>query len=77
MRKMTRIGIVLILIGFVALLGYAVYSLLVAIYSTEDIPLIIKLAVPILIGGLTVLIVSVVRDRLRDRRNEKFKEVKY
>ena len=77
MRKMTRIGIVLILIGFVALLGYGVYSLLVAIYSTEDIPLIIKLAVPILIGGLTVLIVSVVRDRLRDRRNEKFKEVKY
>lgn len=77
MRKMARIGIVLILIGFVALLGYGVYSLLVAIYSTEDIPLIIKLAVPILIGGLTVLIVSVVRDRLRDRRNEKFREVKY
>ena len=74
---MARIGIVLILVGFLTLLGYGMYSLLVAIYSTEDIPLIIKLAVPVLIGGLMVLIVSVVRDRLRDRRNEKFREVKY
>ena len=74
---MARIGIVLILVGFLTLLGYGMYSLVVAIYSTEDIPLIIKLAVPVLIGGLMVLIVSVGRDRLRDRRNEKFMEVKY
>ena len=74
---MARIGIVLILVGFLTLLGYGMYSLVVAIYSTEDIPLIIKLAVPVLIGGLMVLIVSVVRDRLRDRRNEKFREGKY
>ena len=74
---MARIGIVLILVGFLTLLGYGMYSLLVAIYSTEDIPLIIKLAVPVLIGGLMVLIVSVGRDRLRDRRNEKFREVNY
>ena len=74
---MARIGIVLILVGFLTLLGYGMYSLLVAIYSTEDIPFIIKLAVPVLIGGLMVLIVSVGRDRLRDRRNEKFREVKY
>lgn len=74
---MARIGIVLILVGFLTLLGYGMYSLLVVIYSTEDIPLIIRLAVPIIIGGLMVLIVSVVRDRLRDRRNEKFREVKY
>ena len=71
------IGIVLILVGFLTLLGYGMYSLVVAIYSTEDIPLIIKLAVPVLIGGLMVLIVSVGRDRIRDRRNEKFREVKY
>ena len=74
---MARIGIVLILVGFLTLLGYGMYSLVVAIYSTEDIPFIIKLAVPVLIGGLMVLIVSIVRDRLRDRRNEKFREVKY
>ena len=74
---MARIGIVLVLVGFLTLLGYGMYSLLVVIYSTEDIPLIIKLAVPVLIGGLMVLIVSVGRDRLRDRRNEKFREVKY
>ena len=77
MRNMARIGIVLILVGFLTLLGYGMYSLLVVIYSTEDIPLIIKLAVPVLIGGLMVLIVSVGRDRLRDRRNERFREVKY
>tara|TARA_B100000029_G_scaffold504881_1_gene584562 strand:- start:114 stop:347 length:234 start_codon:yes stop_codon:yes gene_type:complete len=77
MRNMARIGIVLILVGFLTLLGYGMYSLLVVIYSTEDIPLIIRMAVPIIIGGLMVLIVSVVRDRLRDRRNEKFREVKY
>ena len=74
---MARIGIVLILVGFLTLLGYGMYSLVVAIYSTEDIPLIIKLVVPVLIGGLMVLIVSVGRDRIRDRRNEKFREVKY
>ena len=74
---MARFGIMLILVGFLTLLGYGMYSLVVAIYSTEDIPLIIKLAVPVLIGGLMVLIVSVGRDRLRDRRNEKFREVKY
>ena len=74
---MARNWIALILVGFLTLLGYGMYSLVVAIYSTEDIPLIIKLAVPVLIGGLMVLIVSVGRDRIRDRRNEKFREVKY
>ena len=72
---MANAGIALFLIGLGILIVYGVYSILRAIYSESDVPLILKVVTPVIVGGVTLLLIGVIRDRLRDRGREKFEEV--
>ena len=72
---MANAGIALFLIGLGILIVYGVYSILWAIYSEGDVPLILKVVTPVIVGGVTLLLIGVIRDRLRDRGREKFEEV--
>ena len=72
---MANAGIALFLIGLGILIVYGVYSILWAIYRESDVPLILKVVTPVIVGGVTLLLIAVIRDRLRDRGREKFEEV--
>ena len=72
---MANTGIALFLIGLGILIVYGVYSILWAMYSESDVPLILKVVTPVIVGGVTLLLIGVIRDRLRDRGREKFEEV--
>ena len=72
---MANAGIALFLIGLGILIGYGVYSTLWAIYRESDVPLILKVVTPVIVGGVTLLLIGVIRDRLHDRGREKFEEV--
>ena len=72
---MANAGIALFLIGLGILIVYGVFSILCAIYSESDVPLILKVVTPVIVGGVTLLLIGVIRDRLRDRGREKFEEV--
>ena len=72
---MANAGIALFLIGLGILIVYGGYSILWAIYSESDVPLILKEVTPVIVGGVTLLLIGVIRDRLRDRGREKFEEV--
>ena len=74
-RIMANAGIALFLTGLGILIVYGVYSILWAIYSESDVPLILKVVTPVIVGGVTLLLIGVIRDRLRDRGREKFEEV--
>ena len=73
---MVKVGAVLMVGGLAALVGYAVYLLFRALFL-EDVSLIVQIAVPAALVGLALLMIAVVRDRLRKRRGEQFKEVNF
>ncbi|MFQ5631722.1 MAG: anti-sigma factor family protein [bacterium] len=66
-------------VGAVILLTYAIYHLIEALFglmSDPVVPFLIKLAVILVIGGLVVLFVSVVREKLMLQKKDQYKEVK-
>ena len=74
---MNKAGIVVLLAGIVGLIAYGVYGLVVAMYGESGVPIVIKIAVPAVVVGLALVLIGTIRDRIRDRRGEDFKEVKY
>ena len=71
---MQTVGLGLLLAGLTGLLGVGVYYALEALAS-DDIPLAIRLSIVAVVAGFLVLVVSVVRDRVRESRSERFEEV--
>ena len=65
------IGLTLILGGFLAFVGYGVHSLL----TDAEAPAIIKFAVLALYGGLAVLLLLALRQRLVERRTDKYRDI--
>ena len=75
MRKIEIFGALLIILGILILIGYAVYLFVQA----TDVPFFIRAGITVLITGILVLLLSLVRERLLDIRQEKMdkrKEVK-
>ena len=48
-----------------------------ALFGADEIPVLIKIAVPAVAVGMAVLLVVAVVQRMRDRKEEDFKEVEY
>ena len=74
---LAKIGVVALLLGMALLIGYGLYILLHTIYTYEDVPLIIKIVLPVILGGLCLMTLSVLRDRFRQKDRDKFKEVEF
>lgn len=74
-RAERSLGWLLFMIGAVILGGYVLVQVAVALI-TAVLPLLVKLAVFVLCGGLLVLALSVVRERLHARRHTRYKNVK-
>ena len=72
---MQTVGLGLLLVGLAGLLGVGVYYALEALFASDDIPLAIRLSIVAVVAGFLVLVVSVVRDRVRESRSERFEEV--
>lgn len=65
------IGLTLFFGGFLALAGYGVYALL----ADVEVPAIVKFGVLALYGGLAVLGLLVLRQRLIVRRTDKYRDI--
>ncbi len=74
---MVKAGTLLAGLGAGALLGYAMYELVRALYTTGDAPLTVQVAVPVALVGVTLIAIVVVRDRLKARRRERFREMEH
>ena len=70
------IGWILLSIGFMILLTYGGYHFFKALIQDTQMPVIIKFGILSLIGGLAVLLVSVVRERLFVYKTDPYKEIK-
>ena len=65
------IGWLLLVGGALALGGFAIYALVI----DEEASLFIKLTVGAIYGGLALLLLSVLRQRLIERKTDKYKDV--
>lgn len=66
-----NIAYVLIALGFLALVGWAVKGF----FMESDIPLLIRVAVGIMGAGVIILIIVAIKDRLKKAKTEDFKGV--
>jgi len=75
-NRMERgIGWILFSIGAMILLFFGGYQIIKGIIQDPTIPLIVKTAILLGMGGVVVLLVSVTRERLFVNRSERYKEV--
>jgi predicted anti-sigma-YlaC factor YlaD len=74
-RLERRIGWILLSIGGIILLFFGGYKMVEGIIQDPSISLLMKAGILTLLGGIAVLLVSVLREQLFVRRRERYKEV--
>ena len=74
---MVKTGAILLVLGAGALVGYGLYTMLCLLYTSKDAPLVIQIAVPVALLGLTLIVATVIRDRVKTRSIENFEEVRH
>ena len=69
------IGWILFSIGAITLLFFGGYKLVEGIIQDASVPLILKIGILSVLGGLVVLLVSLLREQLFVRKRERYKEI--
>ena len=67
-----KIGSIILFISLVLLLGSGIYHLMAAIISDPGLPVLIKVALVGLIAALIMIVISLIKERREDRKNEKY-----
>ncbi len=70
-----RAAAALIIGGVLTLVGYGAYSMLKAMFESEEVPLAVSIAVTAVVVGFAILLLYVAVDRIRASRSESFEEV--
>lgn len=74
-RLERRIGWILISLGAILLVSYAVYMFILELFESQ-IPLVVRMGVLALVVGLCTLLVSVLRERIFFARSDKYERIK-
>ena len=69
-KPLRILGWLLFVGGVLGLVGYGIYA-----FALADAPLPFKLLFAALCGGLALLLVAVLRQRLRERKTDKYRDV--
>lgn len=72
---MQRVGCLLVALGVLTIVGYILYYLFRLLFSLEFIPLPIRAAIPAVVAGTVILLVTVAWDAYRRSKTERFEEV--
>lgn len=74
-RMERQIGWILFSIGAIVILFFVGYHLLRGIIEDVSTPLVLKIGILAVLGGLVVLFVSVLRERIFVNKRERYKEI--
>ncbi len=70
-----RIGWILLSIGAMIILFFGGYKMVEGIIQDPSTPLLLKAGILVFLGGIVVLLVSLIREQLFVRKRERYKEV--
>ncbi len=74
-RTERGIGWLLVSLGSIVLLAYGAWKWVEAVFQTDDLPLLPKVAILGVAFGLSILVVSVIREKLFTKKHDPYKEV--
>lgn len=74
-RLERRIGWILLSLGSIILLFFGAYHLVEELIKDLNLPLLMKIGILSFLGGVVILLVSFLRERLFLRKRERYKEV--
>jgi len=74
-RLERRIGWILLAIGAMILLFFGGYKMVEGIIRDPSAPLLLKVGILVLLGGVIVLLVSLIREQFFVRKRERYEEV--
>ena len=77
MRVATWAAGVAIAVGLAILVGYWMVLVLSALFGTDEAPVLVKVAVPGVMAGAAVLLLTAVLQRVRDRKEEDLQGVEH
>ena len=77
MKIATWAAAIAVACGVAVLAAYWFVSVLDVLFEADDVPLLIRIAVPAVVGGSVVLLLVAVLQRLRDRKDEDLEGVDY
>jgi len=74
---MYKVGVAVLLIGVAILSSYWIIAVISSVIFEDEVPILIKIALPAVFVGSALLFITTIRDRIRDKKKENFEEVKY
>ena len=71
----TSLGQTLMIGGFILFYGTCIYFPVKAMLASRDTPLLIKIGLPAILIGMGILFTSVIIDRIKASKNDRYKDV--
>jgi hypothetical protein len=72
-----KIGMIILFICLALLLGSGVYHLFLAIINDPGLPVLIRVALSGVIIALIVILISLIKERREDKKNERYDHREY
>lgn len=76
-KGLTRVGGIVLAVGVILVVGFGWVVFFRDLIDDRGVPLFIKIGIPAIFLGLLILLVVVILDRIKDRKNEGLEEVKW
>ena len=76
-KGLTRVGGVVLAAGVILTVGFGWIVFFRHLIDDREVPLFIKIGIPAIFLGALILLVVVIRDRIKHRKNEGLQEVKW
>ncbi len=70
--KIKNIGLTILLIGAVLLIGNGIYNLFIEFLQNTNLSLLVRLGIYGVIFGTIIIIIGLVKERLKDKKDENF-----
>lgn len=71
---MQKIAWALVIAGSLVLLGYAGYYSIDAFFGAPDVPIAVKISVPVVVLGVVMLVAIVIKERMAAKSKEDFRK---
>ena len=75
MKPITTAGIIAALTGISILIAIAVYYSFVGLFFSENVPLIYKIAIPLVALGVIIIFIGIIYENIKNKPDNKLNEV--
>ena len=75
MKIITKVGVIATLTGLTILIAIALYYAIIGLFFSEDVHLIYRIAIPLVVLGIISIFVGIIRENIKKKSDSKLNEV--